>query len=73
MNNVLTSSTGDGLKLRITSFALLLIPLVNTYLQKHGVEIAPASIESFIDSAFVIAFGIFHVWGWMRATWFKKA
>lgn len=72
MNNLLTSSTGEGLKLRITSMALLLVPLVNSFLQKNGVQLAPEGVEQFIDSAFVVAFGVFHVWGWIRAVIFKK-
>lgn len=72
MMNILTSSTGDGLKLRITSFALLVIPLANFYFEKQGIKIAPESVEAFIDSAFVVAFGIFHVYGWVRAVFKKK-
>lgn len=57
--------------LRVSSFVLLLIPLINTYLQAHGVTVAPESVESFINATFVVAFGVFHIWGWMRAVWFK--
>lgn len=68
---MLQSSTGAGLKLRITSFALLLVPLINVYLQKQGIALASDSVESFIDAVFVVFFAIFHIWGWIRATWFK--
>jgi hypothetical protein len=65
-----TSSTGQGIKLRITSFALLLIPIINTMLQDKGVHIAPEGVQTFIDSFFVVAFGFIHIYGWLRS--FKK-
>lgn len=70
MIKLLQSSTGVGVKLRITSFALLLVPVVNNYLLTD-VNLAPEAVEQFIDASFVVLFGIAQAWGWIRS-WMKK-
>lgn len=72
MLQLLKSSTGVGLKLRIVSFALLIVPALNSLLMSKGVSIAPESVEEFINASFVVAFGVAHIWGWIRAIWKKS-
>jgi hypothetical protein len=63
MLNFLTSSTGSGVKLRIKSLILLVVPILN----QIGVPLVQESLEVWVDSFFIILTGIFQVYGWIRA------
>jgi hypothetical protein len=64
---MLNSSTGTGIKLRITSFALLFVPILNELLQTRGVELAPEGVVSFIDAFFYVVFALIHTYAWIRS------
>ena len=64
---MLKSSTGQGIKLRITSFALIVVPIINNLLASRGANLAPENVVSFIDAFFYIVFALVHVYGWLRS------
>lgn len=67
MNDIFVSSTGSGVKLRIKSLALILIPVINELLRSKGIEIVPDSFGAFVDAIFLIIGIGAHIWGWFRA------
>lgn len=67
MNDILLSSTGEGMKLRIKSLGLLAIPVINELLRAKGIQIVPDSFNTFVDATFVIVGTLSHIWGWVRA------
>ena len=69
MKEFLTSSTGQGTKLRIKALALLLIPLLNELLKSTGFVLINEDVEGWIDGLFMTAFFITEGWGWVRAYW----
>ena len=62
------SSTGVGLAQRIISLSALIIPILSMF----GINIAPASIEIFVNAAFIVAFGIWQLFAWARASFNKQ-
>ena len=67
MNNFLRSSTGTGVKMRIKAFTALIIPIVNNLLESQGINILPEAVDMWIDSLFVVIFGVLEIYGWVRA------
>lgn len=65
---IFTSSTGEGIALRFKSFAILAVPYILNYIQfKSGYTFASQSVISWVDSLFVVLFGIIHAYAWFRS------
>jgi hypothetical protein len=62
------SSTGQGVAQRLISLVALVLPLLSSF----GINIAPTDTQLFINAAFIIAFGIWHVWAWLRDSYNAK-
>lgn len=62
------SSTGQGVAQRIISLVALVIPVFSYF----GVNIAPSSVEVFVNAAFIVGFGVWQLWAWARANFFKQ-
>lgn len=67
MKELLLSSTGAGLKLRIKAFFPLVIPLLNFFGDQYGFQVMPEVIESYVDALCLIAAGLLEFYGWIRA------
>lgn len=62
------SSTGIGLSQRIISSVALVIPILSAF----GINLALPDVQNLIDAAFIVGFGVWHVWAWLRARQYKK-
>jgi len=62
------SSTGQGIAQRIISLVALIIPILSAF----GINIEPASVAIFVNSVFIVAFGIWQAWAWARAKFNKQ-
>ena len=67
MENLLRSSTGQGIKLRIKAFAALIIPVLNEVLKSYGVTLLSEDIENLVDACFIVIFACAELYGWIRA------
>ena len=65
---ILKSSTGEGIMLRIKSLLILLIPwILGGLCTAQNLCLAPKEVLAWVDSLFVVFFGIVHAWGWIRS------
>ena len=64
----LTSSEGQGLSLRVKSFVALIIPLLSVL----GITLVSEDTDRYIDSFFVLVFGIVHAYAWIRRNMHKQ-
>jgi hypothetical protein len=62
------SSTGQGVAQRLISLVALVIPLLSSF----GINVAPGDVQLIINSAFIVGFGIWHVWAWLRDSYNAK-
>lgn len=73
IKSLFVSSTGEGVMLRLKSFALLLIPyvvdVINANLPTEQQVMTPG-VQAWFNAVFVVAFGVTHLWGWIRS--FRK-
>lgn len=62
-----TSSTGQGLALRIKTLALLIVPILNAF----GVPLVSEDADKFIDAIFIVVFSVWQAYAWARAHFYK--
>ena len=65
--NLFKSSTGEGIALRIKSLLILVIPVLIGALNAFGIQVAPEGVVNWIDSLFIVMFGIIHAYAWFRS------
>ena len=68
MKDLITSSTGDGIMLRLKSFILLLVPSIITLIGIiTGQQVASQSVIDLVNAIFTVAFAVIHIYGWIRS------
>ena len=68
MKNIITSSTGEGVMLRLKSFILLLVPFIITLIGVvTGQKVASQQVIDLVNAMFTIAFAVIQIYGWVRS------
>lgn len=68
IKDLFQSSTGEGIMLRVKSLLILIIPFaISKLCALATVCLAPQPVLDWVDSFFVVLFGIIHAWAWFRA------
>ena len=62
------SSTGQGVAQRIISLSALIIPVLSYF----GINVAQGDVQIVVNSFFIFAFAVWHVWAWARAEFNKQ-
>jgi heme/copper-type cytochrome/quinol oxidase subunit 4 len=68
MKNIIISSTGEGVALRLKSFILLLVPSIITLIEIiTGQKVASDQVNDLVNAIFVIAFAVIQIYAWGRS------
>lgn len=68
ITSMFRSSTGEGIMLRLKSFLILAVPYVLTFINNQtNSSIAPQGVIEWVNSFFVVVFGIIHAYAWFRS------
>lgn len=64
------SSTGQGIAQRIVSLVMLIVPVLSIF--GLNVSFGQADVQLLVNSLFIVAFAVWHLWASARANFFKQ-